>query len=83
MDSKFAPKNVSGKPSGAIIYWHVDNLQSTIDKLVSMGASIHEPITKRGESGFVTASVADPFGNILGVMTNPHYLEILKNKTNP
>lgn len=43
-----------------------------------MGASVHEPITPRGDSGFVTASVVDPFGNILGVMTNPHYLEVLR-----
>lgn len=27
--------------------------------------------------GFVTASVVDPFGNILGIMTNPHYVEVL------
>ena len=30
-----------------------------------------------GEARFVTASVVDPFGNILGVMYNPHYLEVL------
>ena len=41
-----------------------------------MGATEYEPITPRGE-GFVTASVVDPFGNVLGVMYNPHYLEIL------
>ena len=29
-------------------------------------------MTARGE-GFVTASVVDPFGNLLGVMTNPHW----------
>ena len=28
--------------------------------------------------GFVTAAVIDPFGNILGVLYNPHYLEILR-----
>jgi hypothetical protein len=38
------------------------------------------PITERGDSGFVTAAVVDPFGNILGVMHNPHYLEILRAK---
>ncbi|MER5183323.1 hypothetical protein ABT009_34110 [Streptomyces sp. NPDC002896] len=27
--------------------------------------------------GFVGASVVDPFGNILGIMYNPHYLEVL------
>jgi hypothetical protein len=27
----------------------------------------------------VTAAVVDPFGNVLGVMQNPHYLEILRS----
>ena len=36
-----------------------------------------QPITPHGDEGFVTAAVVDPFGNVLGVMTNPHYLEIL------
>jgi hypothetical protein len=45
-----------------------------------MGATAHEPITPR-EEGFVTASVVDPFGNILGVMNNPHYLQVLKSGT--
>jgi hypothetical protein len=25
----------------------------------------------------VTASVIDPFGNVLGVMYNPHYVDVL------
>jgi hypothetical protein len=41
-----------------------------------MGAEPHQPVTERGE-GFVTASVVDPFGNVLGIMRNPHYLEML------
>lgn len=80
IDSKYEPKNISDKPAGATIYWHVDNLQETVDKLVSLGAIIHDSIKARGNNGFVTASVVDPFGNILGVMTNPHYLEILTAK---
>lgn len=80
VDSRYVPKNISDKPAGATIYWHVDNLQATVDRLVSLGAIIHDPITARGNNGFVTASVVDPFGNILGVMTNPHYLEILTAK---
>jgi hypothetical protein len=35
--------------------------------------------TPRGDKGFVTAAVVDPFGNVLGIMHNPHYLEILKS----
>jgi hypothetical protein len=31
----------------------------------------------RGEGGWITASVIDPFGNVLGLMHSPHYLELL------
>jgi hypothetical protein len=48
-----------------------------LEKLKDMGAKEYEPLTRRGEAGFVTASVVDPFGNILGIMYNPHYLEVL------
>jgi hypothetical protein len=43
---------------------------------MAMGAKEYEPLTTRGV-GFVTASVVDPFGNILGLMYNRHYLEVL------
>jgi hypothetical protein len=41
-----------------------------------MGATQHEPPRDRGR-GFITATAIDPFGNLLGVMYNPHYLEVL------
>ncbi|HEY4784926.1 MAG TPA: VOC family protein [Bacteroidales bacterium] len=79
IDSKYAPKNASKEIGGAIAYWHVDNLQETLDLLISKGAKLYEPITDRsgGKMAFVTASVVDPFGNVLGIMTNNHYLETL------
>ncbi|MCR6638177.1 MAG: VOC family protein [Sporocytophaga sp.] len=83
IDSKYAPSGATEKPAGAIAYWHVDHLQVTLDKLISLGATFYQPITdhSQGAGRFVTASVIDPFGNILGIMTNKHYLEILE-KTN-
>jgi predicted enzyme related to lactoylglutathione lyase len=78
IDSRYKPKDSSTQPGGAVIFWHVDNLKATLDRLISMGAKEYEPITDRGE-GFVTASVIDPFGNILGIMYNPHYLDILSS----
>jgi len=42
-----------------------------------MGATENLPISPRVEEGFVTASVVDPFGNVVGIMYNPHYLEVL------
>jgi predicted enzyme related to lactoylglutathione lyase len=77
IDRRFAPAGASTEPGGAIVYWHVDDLEATVSRLLSLGATEFEPITPRGDSGFVTASVVDPFGNLLGVMFNPHYVEIV------
>lgn len=72
IDRKFAPKGSAAGPGGAVAYWHVENVAGTLEKLMAMGAKEYEPLTKRGEAGFITASVVDPFGNILGIMYNPH-----------
>ncbi len=84
IDAKYAPEGYSEKPSGAIVHWHVDDLQATLDRLISLGATLFLPITdhSQGKGTFVTASVADPFGNVLGIMTNVHYLDILNQKNN-
>jgi predicted enzyme related to lactoylglutathione lyase len=73
------PAGAAAGPGGAIMHWHVDDVAATVEKLLSMGAKEYQPITPHGDSGFVTASVVDPFGNALGVMYNPHYLEILQS----
>jgi predicted enzyme related to lactoylglutathione lyase len=77
IDRAYAPRRAAPGPGGAIVYWHVDDVNATVERLLSMGAKEYEPITSRGTAGFVTASVVDPFGNVLGVMSNPHYLEVL------
>jgi predicted enzyme related to lactoylglutathione lyase len=77
IDVRYAPHDPAVGPAGVIAYWHVDDVTATLERLLSMGAREYEPLTHRGEAGFVTASVVDPFGNILGVMYNPHYLEVL------
>jgi predicted enzyme related to lactoylglutathione lyase len=77
IDRAYAPPDALTEPGGAIMYWHVDDLHGTVARLLSMGAKEYQPITTRGDGGFVTASVVDPYGNVLGVMHNPHYLEVL------
>ena len=76
IDSRFAVHGRPDEAAGALIYWHVDDVQGVYDRLISMGATVYEEPVERGP-GFVTASVVDPFGNILGVMYNRHYLEVL------
>ena len=77
VDASFAPPGAREKPGGAIIYWHVDDLQGSYERLLAMGATPYQSPIARGE-GFVTAAVIDPFSNILGIMKNPHYLEMVK-----
>lgn len=76
IDSAFHPRPDETGTAGAIVFWHVDDLDATLDRLYAMGATEYEPKRVRGE-GFVTASVVDPFGNILGIMSNPHYIDVL------
>ncbi len=76
IDSRYAPTGSATGPVGAVIFWHVDDVTATLEKLLSMEAKEHQAPTDRSE-GFITASVVDPFGNILGIMYNPHYLEVL------
>ncbi|MEP7766204.1 VOC family protein [Sanguibacter sp. 25GB23B1] len=61
---------------GVIVYWHVDDVQAALDRLTALGATLHHPARDFGE-GFVGAAVLDPFGNVLGIMRNPHYLDVL------
>ena len=81
IDRKYAPKGAQPGPGGAVLFWHVDDIEAVIEQLKAMGAQEYDPITKRGDSGFVTASVIDPFGNILGIMYNPHYVKVLGSQT--
>lgn len=76
IDRRFAPPGAPREPGGAVMYWHVDDLHGSYQRLLAMGASPYQEPTVRGE-GFETAAVVDPFGNVLGIMYNQHYLEML------
>jgi predicted enzyme related to lactoylglutathione lyase len=79
IDRRYAPPGADAGPAGAIMHWHVDDLEGTLARLLELGATEYQPVTPRGE-GFVTAAVVDPFGNVLGIMSNPHYLEVLERR---
>ncbi len=81
IDSNYAPHLAfPERPSGVVLYWHVDDLHETLQRVLSMGAKELEAPQDRGH-GFVTATVVDPFGNILGIMYNPHYVEVRGSQT--
>lgn len=75
IDSRYRPGGAeAARPAGAVMYWQVDDVQAAYDSLVSLGATELEPPIARGELGWVTATVVDPFGNIIGLMYSPHWL---------
>jgi predicted enzyme related to lactoylglutathione lyase len=77
VDRRYLPEaGRSAGTGGVVVYWHVDDLPAAYERLLALGATPYEPPTQRGE-GFFTASVVDPFGNVLGVMYNPHYVKVL------
>lgn len=59
-------------PGGTVAYWGVADAAAAVERLLSVGATIREPLQDVGE-GIKVAVVADPFGNSFGVIENPHF----------
>ena len=59
-------------PGGAVPYWGVEHIAEAWPRLLGLGAkAISEP-QDVGE-GIQVATVADPFGNLLGLIENPQF----------
>src|ERR671927_102741 len=52
INANYAPKGATAGPGGAIVYWHVDEVATTLEKVIAMGAKEYEPLTTRGP-GFI------------------------------
>ena len=59
-------------PGGSVTYWGVASMADTMAALRKAGAKIHSDARDVGE-GIKVASVLDPFGNVLGLIENPHF----------
>jgi predicted enzyme related to lactoylglutathione lyase len=79
IDRKFLPPGTQEGSGSTIVRWHVDDIHSAVECLKRLGAKANEEITERDDR-FITASVIDPFGNVLGLIYSPHYLEILRDR---
>jgi len=59
-------------PGGTVAYWGVADAAAAVKRLEALGAVVRDPLQDVGE-GIRVATVADPFGNIFGVIENPHF----------
>ena len=60
------------RSDGAVAYWGVENAEAAFQRLIELGAAAHEAVQDVGE-GIKVATVKDPFGNVLGIIENPHF----------
>jgi predicted enzyme related to lactoylglutathione lyase len=65
------PNRPSGG-GGTTAYWGVPNADDAVDFLTSIGATVSSPVQDVGE-GIKVATVLDPFGNLVGIIENPHF----------
>ncbi len=65
------PDAVPGS-QGAVAYWAVEDLEGEYQRLLALGAAAHEAPQDVG-GGIRHASVLDPFGNVFGLLVNPHF----------
>ena len=59
-------------PGGTVAYWGTKEIAPEVNRLVGIGAKVVEPILDVGE-GIKVCTLADPYGNLFGVIENPHF----------
>lgn len=59
-------------PEGGVAYWRVDEIGAALARFAAAGAPTIEEAKDVGE-GIKVATVADPFGNAIGLIENPHF----------
>lgn len=60
------------KGNNAVAYWGVKDAAASYKRMLVLGAKKHGDVQKVGEGIFV-ATLTDPFGNVFGIIENPHF----------
>ncbi|UTA67032.1 VOC family protein [Emticicia sp. 21SJ11W-3] len=61
-----------GKTDGVVTYWGVADVEAVLATLLANGATLYEDPTDVGD-GIKVAAAKDPWGNVVGVIFNPHF----------
>ena len=61
-----------GGNGGAVAYWGVADAGAAFRRLIELGATERSNVQEVGQ-GIRVATVFDPFGNIFGIIENPHF----------
>lgn len=66
------PEGGTPGTTGSLAYWGVEDIEAEVKRITALGATIHGDIQDVGE-GIQTVELADPFGNLLCLIYNPHF----------
>ena len=57
---------------GSVTYWGVSSMDAAMKALHADGVKVHSEPREVG-GGIIVASIEDPFGNVIGLIENPHF----------
>lgn len=60
------------KGSSSYVYWGVRDARAEYRRLLELGAEPHEEVQDVG-GGILVATVLDAWGNVFGIIENPHF----------
>src|SRR5437588_8056215 len=69
-DAGLDPNGHSRGMTGPVGYWHVDDINETLEALLAAGAETQEPTRDVG-GGRLIATLKDPDGNVIGLLQDP------------
>jgi predicted enzyme related to lactoylglutathione lyase len=59
-----------GGMASPVTYWHVEDIEAKLAEVTAAGATVKDPPRDVG-GGRLVATVADPDGNVLGLLQDP------------
>ena len=65
--------------NNAVAYWGVKDAAIAYERMIELGAKKHSDVTDVG-GGICVATVTDPFGNVFGIIENPHFKAVNEQK---
>jgi lactoylglutathione lyase len=68
-----APKVATKRDAAGVAYWGVEDIRAEYKRILDLGATSVSDVEDVG-GGILVAEVSDPFGNVIGLIYNPHFV---------